>query len=76
METSTMLKAVNNLWKLGFSDGRERDLFPLPFLCSEFLGKDCRLSRMSLVRLRSRLGINDRISTLVTSLNVFAFDGA
>ena len=71
-----MLKAIKNLWKLGLSDGRERDLFPLPFLCSEFLGKDCRLSRMSLVRLRSRLGINDRISTLVSALNVLADGGA
>ena len=71
-----MLKAVNNLWKLGFSDGRERDLFPLPFLCSEFLGRDCRLSRKSLVRLRSRLGINGRINTLVSALNVLADGGA
>ncbi len=71
-----MLKAVLNLWKLGFSDVRVHGLFPLPFWLSEFLGKNCLLSRISLVRLRSRLGINDRVSTLVPSLNVFAFDGA
>ena len=71
-----MLKAVNHLWRLGFSGGRVRGLFPLPLWCSVFLGKNSRLSRMSIVCLRSRLGINDRISTLVSALNVLADGGA